>query len=80
MNVLATTTCFSQPHESMLLPHFDDHPPLPAEKILLCSCKAKKFEAHSYHVCLDRMKKAFERRSIVPVPGLGISLPFRQAF
>ena len=26
------------------------------------------------------MKKAFERLSIVPVPGLGVSLPLSQAF
>ena len=63
----------------MLLPHFDDHPPLPAEKILL-SKRKEKIETDSYHICLDRMKKSFEHRRILIVPGLGVSLPFRQAF
>jgi hypothetical protein len=65
----------------MLLPHFDDHPPLPvsAEKFYY-EAVFQKFETHSYHVCLDRMKKAFEQLRIMLVPGLGVSLPFRQAF
>ena len=36
-------------------------------------------ETHSYNVCLDRMKKAFEHRRVLPVPSLCVSLPFRQA-
>ena len=36
-------------------------------------------KTHSYNVCLYRMKKAFEHCSIVLIPGLGVSLPFRQA-
>ena len=63
----------------MSLSHFDDRPPLPVEKSY-CEAVMQNIEAHSYHVCLDRMKKAFESRSIVPVPGLGVALPFSQAF
>jgi hypothetical protein len=37
-------------------------------------------ETHSYNVCLDHMKKAFEHCSILLVPSLCVALPFRQAF
>ena len=37
-------------------------------------------ENQSHNVCLDRLKKAFKHRSILLVPCLGVSLPFRQAF
>jgi hypothetical protein len=37
-------------------------------------------EKQSHNVCLDRLKKAFEHCSVLLVPRLGVSLPFRQAF
>jgi len=64
----------------MLLPYFDDHPPLPAPKKIYCEAVRQNIETHSYHVRLDRMEKAFKHRRILPVPGLSVSLPFRQAF
>ena len=63
----------------MLLPHFDDHPPSPVEA-KNCEAVRQNIETHSYHLFLDRLKKAFEHCRILFVPSLSVSLPFRQAF
>ena len=65
-----------------MLPRFDDHLPLPTWK--------KPYEdlyhlmqipeKQSHNVCFNRLKKAFKHCSILLVPSLSISLPFRQAF
>jgi hypothetical protein len=62
----------------MLLPHFDDHPPLPMPKIILV--KLQDYKGNTYNVCLDCMKMVFEHRRIFLVKNLAISLPFRHAF
>ena len=75
--------CSFHAHESKLLPHFDDHLPLPTRK------KPYEDSGHltqipekqsSHNICLGRLKKAFEHCSILLVPSLCVSLPFRQAF
>jgi hypothetical protein len=74
--------CSFHAHESKLLPHFDDHLPLPTRKKQYedISHLTQIPEKQSHNICLGSLKKAFEHCSILLVPSLGVSLPFCQTF
>lgn len=77
-----TRACFSLSHESVSLPHFDTTSII----ISLCLCgnrisygSTQIRETRSYHICLNRMKKAFKHLSIMLVRSVEAlaSFPFR---